>query len=118
MNARRETRSAPMTYRNALRLDRLEVVDGAPIGADSDLHKAARAKRKPVTVGDVRNQPGLAGRKTKCFLTRVLGFLDKAMQTMEPLGIAWQRNLVQIRATRQAFTEGLSSHFGSGHCIA
>lgn len=26
-------------------------------GADSDLHKAARAKRKPVTVGDMRRRP-------------------------------------------------------------
>lgn len=36
-----------MNYRNALRLDRPEAVDGAPTGADSDLHKAASAKLEP-----------------------------------------------------------------------
>lgn len=36
-----------MNYRNALRLPCPEARDGAPTGADSDLHKAASAKLEP-----------------------------------------------------------------------
>ena len=69
-------------------------------GADSDLHKAARAKRKPVTVGDMRRPRSASGVQTKALLAGLRFGYSEPMTRINTTEI-WERHGYRVERIEQ-----------------